>query len=139
MLAAPESQLPGGADRGCFRLGLHPPSERTLPGSPDGTAGHERSPRSLTVALGSVGHAEEQGRVAAELRGEGGQRRRGGTGAPKPPAERGGRRRGIALRRRESRTRGREEWGRTRGVAGAESGARRARWTEEGIRGARQG
>lgn len=46
-------------------------------------------PRSLTVALGSVGHAEEQGGVAAELRGKGGQgggaaaegRGPGGTGA----------------------------------------------------------
>lgn len=37
-------------------------------------------PWSLTVALGSVNHAEEQGGVTAELRGKGGQDRRSGTG-----------------------------------------------------------
>lgn len=34
-------------------------------------------PRSLTVALGSIGHAEEQGGIAAELREKDGQRRQG--------------------------------------------------------------
>lgn len=43
--AAPESQFPGGADRGCSRLGLHPPCARLLPGSRDSSAGHERSLR----------------------------------------------------------------------------------------------
>lgn len=56
-------------------------------------------PWSLTVALGSVNHAEEQGGVTAELRGKGGQDRRSGTGVrglsqPAGGPGRGGRVRG---------------------------------------------
>ena len=54
-------------------------------------------PWSLTVALGSVRHAEEQGGVTAELRGKGGQNRRSGTGVRglSQPAGRGSRARGT--------------------------------------------
>lgn len=66
-------------------------------------------PPSLTVALGSVGHAEEQGGIAAELREKGGQRRRG------RPSRRGVE--GGGGRRRGARGAGDGRGGRARGAA----------------------
>lgn len=66
--------------RGLLGGTAEPNRLREAPKAPTHRRGRRRGgPRSLTVALGSVGHAEEQGGVAAELRGKGGQRRRGGT------------------------------------------------------------